>query len=686
MTGGQGWKWNSITRRPKLVPQDSVGLRSVAIKLQARKDKAADAPVKLTNETQEQKSDEVSKVNDVKESKEDNSSVMETDDNGEKNISTTPETETKPKSSESEQMDSSSAVDNKSDNLNTAETIENKGDSDIKEVENKLETDLKVGEEKMDIDIESVSPVKKKTGVETQQTASVPIGDKCTFPVKDKANHFLLPDKVDVELVDVSKSLCDRTNFPYYPKITKPYAKLDLLLVRRLKQAEIENKQRSALQEQVDLKLKHKGENIDDKVFGEVWKSSKSAEKSKDDHSYEKHDEDDDVDLTDGYVCYSFMCRTKGKKHCYSPTCKQSSMDVLEQSGLIDLDDAEAEVDEENAKNKSIAMEDEDVDIEGVKEDGDSAKKSSAVDDNSETKDEINVTDSSPEKGKSSTGDPVLVEPSKDALNSSTEQSPTDKSPNLAHVLTKTISEMASPNSKAVVARLLNNKPQLKAYAQAQNVLQQAIQKMTIEELKSRIPPPRSSKNPIKLCKYARFGGQKQIAKKKSTLPSCHKFRSPSGRKSIFVLDKFELKKMARRRGQIESKAFNYNCKMNNVNWIYPCPRPLFKTAWCYRTQTVKSYGGVALQLHSMWATLRWDDLAVKPPAGGTNTISTEAEITTKELLKRRDVGPTGLRSEFLVRKIVVPFGLPNKPQGNICIFKRKIIIIVVLSFNEACS
>ena len=45
--------------------------------------------------------------------------------------------------------------------------------------------------------------------------------------------------------------------------------------------------------------------------------------------------------------------------------------------------------------------------------------------------------------------------------------------------------------------------------------------------------------------------------------------------------------------------------------------------------------------------------------------MSTETEITTTELLKRREVGVDGLRSEFLVRKIVVPLGVPHKPKGE---------------------
>ena len=55
----------------------------------------------------------------------------------------------------------------------------------------------------------------------------------------------------------------------------------------------------------------------------------------------------------------------------------------------------------------------------------------------------------------------------------------------------------------------------------------------------------------------------------------------------------------------------------------------------------------------------------VKPPQGGTNTITTETDITTTELLKKRDVGPHQLRSEYLVRRIVVPLGITDTPKGK---------------------
>ncbi|KAL5018856.1 hypothetical protein ScPMuIL_004578 [Solemya velum] len=196
----------------------------------------------------------------------------------------------------------------------------------------------------------------------------------------------------------------------------------------------------------------------------------------------------------------------------------------------------------------------------------------------------------------------------------------------------------------------------------AQLALRQAIEKMSIDDLRAKMPPARMTRDQIKLMsRFGKFGRRKVV--KKSALPTCHKFMNRSKKKNILILEKHELKKLSRKGGNLEVKHFNYNCKMNNVNWPYPCPRPLFKTAWRYRTQTLRTLGASGLQLHILWSCVRWDDLNVKPPAGGTNTVSTETEITTTELLKRRDIPPHNLRSEFLVRKIVVPIGLPAQPK-----------------------
>lgn len=47
-----------------------------------------------------------------------------------------------------------------------------------------------------------------------------------------------------------------------------------------------------------------------------------------------------------------------------------------------------------------------------------------------------------------------------------------------------------------------------------------------------------------------------------------------------------------------------------------------------YRLQTVRSLAGVSLMLRLLWASLRWDDMAVKPSAavGTTRTGTTGSQ------------------------------------------------------------
>ncbi|KAL7890863.1 hypothetical protein AOLI_G00003390 [Acnodon oligacanthus] len=150
-------------------------------------------------------------------------------------------------------------------------------------------------------------------------------------------------------------------------------------------------------------------------------------------------------------------------------------------------------------------------------------------------------------------------------------------------------------------------------------------------------------------------------------LPSYRKFTTKSCKKSIFVLPSDELKKLARKGGFREVSVFNYNAKPATDIWPYPSPRPTYSITWRYRLQTVKSLAGVSLMLRLLWACLRWDDMAVKPSpnAGTTRTETSETEITTTEIIKRRDVGPYGIRSEYCIRKIICPIGVPEEPKDT---------------------
>ncbi|KAK2528422.1 Bptf [Columba guinea] len=170
-----------------------------------------------------------------------------------------------------------------------------------------------------------------------------------------------------------------------------------------------------------------------------------------------------------------------------------------------------------------------------------------------------------------------------------------------------------------------------------------------------------STKDKVKLMKFAK----PKKTRSGTALPSYRKFVTKSSKKSIFVLPNDDLKKLARKGGIREVPYFNYNAKPALDIWPYPSPRPTFGITWRYRLQTVKSLAGVSLMLRLLWACLKWDDMAAKAPPGGgtTRTETTETEITTTEIIKRRDVGPYGIRSEYCIRKIICPIGVPEAPK-----------------------
>ncbi|CAG2105775.1 unnamed protein product [Medioppia subpectinata] len=175
----------------------------------------------------------------------------------------------------------------------------------------------------------------------------------------------------------------------------------------------------------------------------------------------------------------------------------------------------------------------------------------------------------------------------------------------------------------------------------------------------------------VSLAKIVKVNGVLQTAKRigrkhvKGQLPSCPRFTTCKGkRKSILILPQFELKRLSRSGALREVSGFSYTAKTNPSIWPYgQTPRPIFRTSWLYRNQKIESVHGVATQLRVLWANIRWDDLSAKPPPSGANTVTTETEVQTSEILKRRELAPFGIRSEYLVRRIIVPIELPSKPR-----------------------
>ncbi|XP_015116667.1 nucleosome-remodeling factor subunit NURF301 isoform X2 [Diachasma alloeum] len=144
--------------------------------------------------------------------------------------------------------------------------------------------------------------------------------------------------------------------------------------------------------------------------------------------------------------------------------------------------------------------------------------------------------------------------------------------------------------------------------------------------------------------------------------PLCSTFSTKNNKRSILLLPEHELRKLARVGGKAPVGGFHQIAKANMSVWPYPCPRPLFKTCWLYRTVGLKSLAAAALQLRVLWGCLRWDDMVAKPASSdGKHQITTDTEIMSLEILKHRHVGQFMDRTQYLRRKVVIPLELPKQ-------------------------
>ncbi|XP_075160179.1 nucleosome-remodeling factor subunit NURF301 E(bx) isoform X2 [Haematobia irritans] len=146
-----------------------------------------------------------------------------------------------------------------------------------------------------------------------------------------------------------------------------------------------------------------------------------------------------------------------------------------------------------------------------------------------------------------------------------------------------------------------------------------------------------------------------------SKFPLISSFLTHKLKKSLLILPRYELLRIARVGGKIPASGFHQLAKNNQLAWPYPCSRPLFKTCWSYRTSNVTTLSAIALQLRILWCCLRWDDMITKAPsADGKQQLNTETEIVTLELLKLKNFGRYGEKTQYLRRKVVIPLEMPK--------------------------
>lgn len=95
--------------------------------------------------------------------------------------------------------------------------------------------------------------------------------------------------------------------------------------------------------------------------------------------------------------------------------------------------------------------------------------------------------------------------------------------------------------------------------------------------------------------------------------------------KSLFALPKHERRKLGRKAGLKEVSGYTYTSRAVGVYWPAGIPRPSFKVAWRFRTQSMKTLAGAGLQLRILQSCLKWEEMNVRPPRGNSNTVYTSS-------------------------------------------------------------
>lgn len=259
---------------------------------------------------------------------------------------------------------------------------------------------------------------------------------------------------------------------------------------------------------------------------------------------------------------------------------------------------------------------------------------------------------------------------------SSKSKSVTDTVTNVSNGTGKTIQTL---NAKTTTYTAQQNR-RFCAYRTTVKKEEKTLKTEHAEDGTERIFSAKNTEGKIYLKKVAIVTNEKRKKRQIVKYPICSTFQTRKHIRSILVLPKHDIRKLARNAGRIQIQGFHQMAKPNNSVWPYPCARPLFKTCWVYRTVNLKSLAAVSLQLKILWACLRWDDMQVKPPnSDGKHQITTETEILSLELLKHRHIGPFLEKTQYLRRKVIIPLELPKTVRGN-CYLEFLIRIMLINS------
>ena len=342
----------------------------------------------------------------------------------------------------------------------------------------------------------------------------------------------------------------------------------------------------------------------------------------------------EEVDVIDGHSkCYSVSCRDGGRSDCYSPLCMlkdKSKQKLLNSVNNYKIVTSKRAPYDEVGAHSPIRLNDKTVKVEMTSESVTTTTTSVVT--------SVNGTITS-----SNSSSSVEVSRTKNETVDDGE----NKSTNSSEVNIKLEGELEENSNQS--SKALESKFRLKTEKTHCTKGKVYLKKIVTSETK------RSKKTQIKVPPISHFA----IAKRR------RKVVRPQGKTSLLILPKWEQKLIARRAGKYTVYGFNHNAKPNNSVWPYPCARPSFKLCWLYRTINMMTQSAVALQLRILWGCLRWDDMSEKSPSDGRKQVTTDMEIVQTEILKRKSSGRFFEKTEYLRRKVTIPFDVPKPVRGK---------------------
>ncbi|KAK8737064.1 hypothetical protein OTU49_004783, partial [Cherax quadricarinatus] len=457
-----------------------------------------------------------------------------------------------------------------------------------------------------------------------------------------------LEDHFEDGLINVSRALTSRSRF-VYPKVAKA-SSLDALLSRRIALRTMEEKD-LASKKSLGCELKRDSddggdidvenddsdatlsdnsdhENIDeipDSQRSTIHKQRPAGNLLREVRSLKvKYEALDDLDAS--YVCYSVVCRSSGRCHCYSPLCllKTKTKDKLINSvkNYRIVTSKRAPFDEVGGHSPVRLT------------DGESACKAEAASDLVTNPNSVAPSVNGQSNNAVALGEAgqVKVE-SADSSDGRSSRASSEIKIRMEDDLDET-----SQGSLTMDNKFLKND---RTYSSESTSGKVYLKKLPGDTKRSR-------KLHLRVPQLSTFRIGRKTSKKDMRVTS------------ILVLPSWELKMLARKGGRYHVGGFSHNAKANNVVWPYPCPRPVFKTTWQYRTANMPTLNSASMQLRILWVCLRWDDMQEKGPGDGRKQITTEMEIVQTEILKRKHSGRFLEKTSYLRRKVIIPFDVPK--------------------------